>query len=102
MVDMELEWLEEMEQRREDGTADGPSVTDNMIRSLLQETSADGQLSLQAAKNIMDDLSKKNRNMKKLAESLKGRVIRDSEKLPVGEILRPNSKLYQKRSMISK
>jgi polyhydroxyalkanoate synthesis regulator phasin len=98
----ELDWLEGMEQRREDGTADDLSVTDEMIQSLLQETSEEGQISLQAAKKIMDDLSKKNKNMKKLAESLKGRVIRDSEKLPVGEILRPNSKLQQKRSTISK
>jgi hypothetical protein len=59
MVDPNLDWLEEMELQQADGTTDDPSVTDDMMTSLFQETSAAGQLSLQAAQKVMDDLSKK-------------------------------------------
>jgi hypothetical protein len=101
----EIEDIKDIEDIDQDGTEDDPTVTDSMIRLHLKETSADGQMSILAAQNVMEDICKRNKAYPKRAELYKGgvtRMGRDPDTLPAGEILRSNFKVYERRSILSK
>jgi hypothetical protein len=106
MEDIEdIEDIKDIEDIYQDGTEDDPTVTDSMIRLHQKETSADGQMSILAAQNVMEDICKKNKSYPKKAELYKGgvtRMGRDPDTAPAGEILRSNFKVYERQSILSK
>lgn len=61
----DIEDIKDIKDIYQDGTEDDPTVTDSMIRLHLKETSADGQMSILAAQNVMEDICKKKCHIQK-------------------------------------